>query len=350
VDTFVDERSGCSPLPKLGLYTMSHPQPVKAAWDDQGRDVTGLVSAVDGKCVDSFQHGLYRGVTKDHYVEIELGDDVPSAGPVYLVATGWTIPADSTANLALSQEGLPLPVPLSLEIPDATGKWVVARDRLGCPAGKSKTILINLEGMFRPGAQRRLRLRTSMEIYWDAIRWAVEQPATAINTVRLDPEIADLRYRGFSEMGHPEKSLPEEIPEYKRIAATNQRWRDIEGYYTRYGDVRELLEKVDDRVVIMNAGDEMVLRFKAPAPPPPGWVRDFVFIGNGWIKDGDPNSLFSQTLLPLPSRDRTEYNTLPARLEDDPVYRRHASDWREYHTRYVTPDRFKETLIVGKGQ
>jgi len=41
-------------------------------------------------------------------------------------------------------------------------------------------------------------------------------------------------------------------------------WRDLEGYYTRYGDVGELLESVDDRYVIMNAGDELRLRFAAP--------------------------------------------------------------------------------------
>jgi Tfp pilus assembly protein PilF len=349
VEMFVDERSGSSPLPKLGIYTVGHPQPVKGAWDDQGHDVTDIVRAVDGRCLDTFQRGLYRGVTKDHYVEIELGDEVPSMGPLYLLASGWTIPTDSTANLALSQEGLPLPAPLSLEVPDATGRWVVARGSLGCPAGKNKTILVDLDGVFRSGAPRRLRLRTSMEIYWDALQWAVGLPSTEVKTERLNPEMAELRYRGFSGTDQPNKSLPD-VPEYEHIASTSPRWRDLTGYYTRYGDIRELLEKVDDRVVIVNAGDEMLFRFAAPPPPPVGWVRDFVFIGNGWIKDGDPNSLFSQTLLPLPSRDRTEYNSLPARLEDDPVYRRHPSDWQEFHTRYVTPDRFQKTLMVGKGQ
>ena len=43
------------------------------------------------------------------------------------------------------------------------------------------------------------------------------------------------------------------------------RWRDLVGYYTRFGDVRELLRGVDDRYVIMNAGDELRLAFPAPA-------------------------------------------------------------------------------------
>jgi hypothetical protein len=32
------------------------------------------------------------------------------------------------------------------------------------------------------------------------------------------------------------------------------------------------------------------------------------------------------------------------RLEDDPVYQRHPQDWREYHTRYVSPRSFHDAL------
>ena len=75
---------------------------------------------------------------------------------------------------------------------------------------------------------------------------------------------------------------------------------DLIGYYTRYGDVRELVNEIDDRYVIVNSGDELSLRFSEQPPPPVGWVRDFVIVGDGWIKDGDYNSTFSKTVLPLP--------------------------------------------------
>ena len=51
----------------------------------------------------------------------------------------------------------------------------------------------------------------------------------------------------------------------------------------------------------MNAGDEMRLRFPAPPLPASGWQRDFVLIGDGWEKDGDYNTDYSSTVLPLPS-------------------------------------------------
>ena len=97
----------------------------------------------------------------------------------------------------------------------------------------------------------------------------------------------------------------------------------------------------------MNAGDEIVLRFAAPGPPEAGWVRDFVLVGDGWVKDGDLNTTFSKTVLPLPSHDSSAYDRRPGALEEDPVYRKHADDWREYHTRYVTPWSFATALHGG---
>ncbi|MGB6743938.1 MAG: hypothetical protein WBE38_09775, partial [Terracidiphilus sp.] len=131
---------------------------------------------------------------------------------------------------------------------------------------------------------------------------------------------------------------------YNQLAATTQIWRDLEGYYTRYGDVRALLAGIDDRYVIMNAGDELALRFDAPPPPPAGWVRDYVIAGDGWIKDGDYNSTFSRTVQPLPFHAQSEYDTPPGALEDEWVYRHHPEDWQNYQTRYVTADTFLNAL------
>lgn len=341
-DIFADERTS-TPPPALAVYTVATPRPFARAWDDQGQDVTEIVRSLDSRYLDTFGRGQYQGLTRDHYVEIEMDESAPQSGPLWMIAHGWLHPTDASVNIALSQNSQGPPRGLSLEVADGKGGWVVARDSLGFPAGKNKTILIDLSDVFRAGAPRRLRLRTNMEIFWDKLEWSAGLPSTQIKLERIEAETAELRYRGFSVMTQADKSSPE-LPEYDRIATTAQRWRDLTGYYTRFGDVRELIAGVDDRIVIMNAGDELMLRFKAPPPPAQGWARDFVLIGNGWIKDGDFNSMFSKTVLPLPARDLTEYTRLPERLEDDPVYRRHARDWQEYHTRYVTPRGFQNAL------
>jgi len=363
-EVFVDERFAIPP-PPLEVRVTGPVRPVARAVDDGGRDVTGLVRARDGRHLDTFELGRYQGIARDHFVEVELppwsgaaggpgaGDtaDRDPHGAQVLVAHGWIYPTDSSINVAISQGPHAPPSDLSLEVPDGRGGWTVAREHLGFPAGKRKTMLIDLDGLFPPDAPepRRLRLRTNLEVYWDSLAVADARRDVAPQVRTIPAAYADLRYRGFSYTNYTDGSgtrREPEIPDYDRLAAATQIWPDLVGFYTRFGDVRPLLSEVDDRYVILNAGDEIALEFDAPADPPAGWVRDFVFVSDGWEKDGDLNTSYSKTVLPLPSHDRPEY-TRPGdsgaigRLEDDPVYRRHPRDWVDYHTRYVTPERFR---------
>ena len=84
--------------------------------------------------------------------------------------------------------------------------------------------------------------------------------------------------------------------------------------------------------------------FAAPEAPPPGWTRDFVLVGDGWVKDGDLNTAFSTTVLPLPTHASQSYDTPPGDLEQDPIYQQHRTDWQRFHTRYVAHDRFRRAL------
>jgi Tfp pilus assembly protein PilF len=347
-EVFTDERFVVPPV-KLAITTVSEPHPIAHATDDLGNDVTETLRNLDGNYLDTFGRGQYQGVTRDHYVEIDLGNDLPASGPLWLVARGWLHPSDSSVNVAMSQGDRVHPKPLSLEIPDGHGGWKVARANLGFPAGRNKTCLIDLTGLFHPGVSHKLRLRTNLEIFWDQIEWAKGFPDAATRITHLDPQSADLHYRGFSVIHQANPSSPE-IPDYNQLAATTQIWRDLEGFYTRYGDVRELLKATDDRYVIMNAGDEIALRFAAPPPPPAGWVRDYVIAGDGWVKDGDYNSTYSRTVQPLPYHACTEYDTPPGTLEDEWVYRHHPEDWQKYQTRYVSADIFRNALRDGAMQ
>jgi hypothetical protein len=95
----------------------------------------------------------------------------------------------------------------------------------------------------------------------------------------------------------------------------------------------------------MNSGDELRLRFPAAAAPAPGSVRDYVLVGDGWVKDGDFNTTFSRSVLPLPTHASARYDRPPRTLEDDPVYRAQRGDFEEYHTRYVSPREAREALL-----
>jgi len=341
-EIFVDERFAIPPV-NPAITVVEAPHAVARAFDDLGQDVTDSVRSIDDWVVDSFGLGQYQGVTRNHYLEVELGEDAPDTGPLYLIAHGSIYPTDSSINVAISKGDRWRASGLTLEVPDGRGGWAVARDNLGFPAGRKKTVLFDLTNVFRPGTPHKVRLRTNLEIYWDAVEWARGLPQSQVRTTLLRPTMAHLRYRGYSVINRAQSGRVE-IPDYARLAGTKQRWRDLIGYYTRYGDVRELLAETDDRYVIMNAGDELRLKFAEPPSPPAGWLRDFVIVGDGWIKDGDYNSTFSKTVLPLPHHSERDYVIPPGKLEDEWTYRQHPEDWDTYHTRYITPEVFNNAL------
>jgi tetratricopeptide (TPR) repeat protein len=344
-EVFVDERFAVPP-PKLQVVPTGPVQPFTSVRDDTGRDVSALAVSSDSRFIDFAGRGAHQGITRAHFVEMELPDAAPRTGPLWLVARGWIHPTDSSVNVAIGQGAHAAPEGLSLEVADAAGRFRPVRKGLGFPAGKDKTVLIDLAGVFPRTGPRRLRLATNLEIFWDRLGWAIGRPDVVLQPRRLDLLTADLAYRGYSPTDQPSPSVPAR-PRYA-IEGTGQRWRDLEGYYTRFGDVRDLLRNIDDRYVIMNAGDELRLRFREVPPPAPGFVRDFVVIGDGWVKDGDYNTGFSRTVLPLPTHRIGRYDRAPRQLEDDPVYREHPEDFAEYHTRYVTPEGAREALRQGR--
>ncbi len=361
-EVFTDERFAM-PQPKPQLYVTKTPKAFVSAKDDRGQDVSAVVGALDQQYLDTFGRGQYQGLTRDHWVELELGEDAPRDKKLYLIGHGWLHPTDATVNVAIGQSSLTPPRGLTLEVQDEKGNWVTAKSGLGFLSGKLKTMVIDLDGVFRGTdfslssrrgqtkvrpTPRRLRLRTNMEIYWDKLEWAEaaafsKSPGDQVKIQRLETAGAELAYRGFSRFTQANPSSPE-LPDYNQLEGTAQKWRDLTGYYTRYGDVRELLAKTDDRMLIMNAGDELRLKFPALAAPPNGWMRDFVMIGDGWTKDGDYNCTYAATVLPLPFHGIKDYNRAATRLEDNPIYKLYPHDWQTYHTRFVTPDAFVRAL------
>ena len=361
-EVFVDERFARE-APALAVHTVKNVRPVAHAWDQAGRDVTDVVSVRDGRYLSTFTRGPYQGIAQDHFVEIDLGEEIRGPerpalqavgrsfqGRQWLIANGWIYPTDSSINVAIAQAGIQ-PHGLSLEAQDASGRWTVVAPDLGFPAGKNKTILIDLGQVALAGIShvRRVRLRTNLEIYWDSLSVADAAADDTVQTTRVPAAVAELRYRGFSKTDFSRRDVPE-TPHYGELANVGQRWRDLVGYYTRYGNVSELLTSVDDRYVIMNAGDELRLSFPEPHQPSPaasaGFARDYVLVGDGWEKDGDYNTTYSKTVEPLPRHGHPNYEAeRPVEnIEDDPVYRAHPADWQRYHTRFVAPDVFLNGL------
>lgn len=339
-EIYIDERF-VFPEPDLSTRLMGQPQPVQRVTSDQGEDLTSTVSQLDEQYIHPFTKTQFQGLVEEHSIEIELNqmDD-----PQWLLLSGWLRPTDSSLNLALSQGSMEPPQGLQIDVADGEGGWIRKDDNYGIPAGKLKTILIDLEEWFDGHDDHRVRLTTTSEIYWDAIFQADKMDDSLITETKLERTKAELRYRGFSEWYRVDDVSPK-LADYSEVASTNQRWNDLEGFHTRFGDVGELLDKIDDRYVIMNAGDELLLRFAETDPPADGYTRSYVFVSDGWEKDGDYNTEASTTVIPLPYHGMVDYEyKVTGTLFDDPVFQRFREDWVNYHTRYITPHQFRTAL------
>lgn len=340
-EIFVDERF-VFPAPDLSTKLMSNPEPVAKVVDGHGNDLTAMVSEIDENYIKPFQKTRYQGLVEEHSIVIELNE---SGEEQWLLLSGWLRPTDSSINLALSQGSIEPPRGLKVEVSDESGSWKTLHENYGIPAGKLKTILLDLEGAFDSGKNRQVRLTTTSEIYWDGIFQAQKLDSSLLTETGLEAEKMELRYRGFSEWNRSDEVSPK-LPTYAEISSTTQRWRDLEGFHTRFGDVTELLKEIDDRYVIMNAGDQMILHFSALDSPEDGYIRSYILVSDGWVKDGDYNTEASATVLPLPYHGQADYEySASGNLFTDTVYKQFSEDWINFHTRYVTPYTFRSALL-----
>ncbi|HET6878790.1 MAG TPA: FG-GAP-like repeat-containing protein, partial [Pirellulales bacterium] len=298
VEVYSNEKVGPAELARHKVHTVRNPVRPVAARDQQGRDLLGRLGSRDGKYVKAFDHRLAFGLADDHFIELDFGR-LSKPQQITLFLTGWIRPTGTSVNVGISQNpGLKKPAPPSLWTPDASGEWRQVLPYMGFPGGKTKTIAVDLSDVFSADDYR-LRVATNMEIYWDEAFITVDEPAVEVRQTPLELIDADLHYRGFSRRTADREYGPEHF-EYDDVT-TRSKWPAMRGNFTRYGDVSELVTATDDLLAVLGAGDELTLRFAVPdEPPPPGWKRDFLLFNVGWDKDCDLNTIYGETVEPLP--------------------------------------------------
>ena len=283
------------------IYSTRDARPPVAAVDEHGHDVLSRIARLDREYPDDFKlHGI-RGYADEHELILKL--DAGSSSRVKLLLTGWTDYAWSSDNLAASQSGKSLQLP-ALQVKDKHGRWRTVIENVGIPVGRPQTVVADLTGKFL-SASRDVRIVTNMRIYWDQILVDTSGGNFPLRLTRLDPSVADLRWRGFSLEHSPDGRQPLTY-DYKKISFTSP-WKVMTGRYTREGDVRELLHASDDMFVISRPGDEIVLSFAADKPLPKGWTRTFLLYADGFSKEMDINSASPDQVGPLPFHGMSRY-------------------------------------------
>ncbi|HEV3341941.1 MAG TPA: FG-GAP-like repeat-containing protein, partial [Pirellulales bacterium] len=333
VEIYSNEKVGPAEIAQFKIHTARERRRPVGARDQQGRDILDRIRQRDEVYVKPFDHQLAFGYAEDHFVELDFGQ-IEDARQITLFLTGWIFPSGTSTNVAISQNpGLKRPAPPSLWVPDAAGKWHEAIPYLGFPGGKTKTMAVDLSGLCLTD-DCRLRIATNMEIYWDQAFITVNEEPAEVRQTALALVDADLHYRGFSHRTPGSNHGPERY-DYDRIEV-EPKWPAMRGHFTRYGGVRELLTENDDRLVVMGAGDELTLRFAVPqAAPPPGWKRDFLLYNVGWDKDCDLNTVYGETVEPLPFGRMSGYPYVEDEgVQDAATYRTYL---RTFQTRTQDP-------------
>lgn len=340
-DIFVDEKFSGPPFPSLKIYSVGEKHLPVSATDGSGNDVLTYITEKDDKYLSDFQSDKYQGITEMRDLILDpgkVGDDKR----FYLFLQGWIFPTDASINVALSQSPELKVTPPSVQVIDENGNWITVIENLGFPMGKDKTVIADLSGKFLSG-DHRIRIRTNMEIYWDKIFWSDCAGNTPVITNTLDPVRADIHYRGFSGKYRKGGRYGPHWFDYSTVDPTRN-WRDLTGNYTRYGDVLPLLTEADDKYIITNAGDETSVDFSPEGLPElkRGWKRDFLIRSVGWVKDGDLNTAYGNSVLPLPFHGMKSYP--PDENDKYPDDADHQEYIREYNTRIITSDGYRKTF------
>jgi hypothetical protein len=308
-----DEGFVFPPFPPHHVHTFRDVVAPARVIDGEGRDWTEQLAAVDGRHARPF-HALpfvFMGLAEPWELEIQLASTeaeraaLAAAPRIRLALTGWFQWSDASVNVAAARHPDVAFEPPTLWVPDGEG-WAKAGPPIGFPAGKTKTLVVDVTDLVKRDDPR-LRMTTTLQLSWDAIRVVLDADDAPFTDTPLEPLSAELDFRGFSAfLPDPEGELPERF-DYEVLQGA--RWNQHPGRYTRYGEVVPLLGAVDDMYVIFGAGDELHARFDASALPPlpEGWTRDWLVYLDGWAKDRDPNTAAAENVEPLPFHAMSAY-------------------------------------------
>jgi tetratricopeptide (TPR) repeat protein len=325
-EIFTNDKFKSPPFPEFRLFGVTGRVYPVAAHDDRGNDIRPALLTRDKIYPSGFDRD-YTGIANLHSIELDFGHAAPD-GKAVLMLNGWVDWADGSTFLGASQQksgGLVMPY---LQVRDASGQWKTVVADMGIPSGKPKTISIDLTGKFL-SPSRQVRIVTSLCVYWDEIFLSENSAPARATLTPIDATAAELHFRGFSTpVIDARRAQPEQF-DYSRVLPLSQ-WNPTPGKYTRYGDVTELVTGLDDRLLIMGSGDEVRLVFPSRSLPllPADWARDFVLLVDGWAKDADANTAYSQSVEPLPFHGMSAYPYKPAEhFPDDALHRDFLKDY-----------------------
>lgn len=332
-EMYPDERfTGAPPFPTGKPFAVARKVFPESAHNDRGEDCLDRILEIDRRYVEPPKDPRFVGYARDHWLELDFGKRLRNLDPdaqIILFLYGWVEYTYSHVNYAASQAGIGMRAP-SIEVPDGNGGWRVALPEAGFPAGLPRMMTLDIASLPLK-KDGRLRIRSNMEIFWDQIFVGENVAGREMRKHIMKPVVAELRHLGYPREFSPDGADPT-LYDYQRVDQ-GIAFKNMTGNFTRFGDVRELLERVDDRFVIMARGEEIALEFDGTALPelPAGWSRTFVLHSDGYCKDMDLYTAFPNTVEPLPFHAMQNYPPAES-IQNLEAFKKYQRTW---NTRYI---------------
>src|SRR5579862_673311 len=330
------------PFPKFKVIASAGAHLPVAALGAHGEDVLPQLSRRDRVYLSDFALLPYAGFAVSHTLTLDVGDWNPK-NPLRLLMDGFTDYFSASSMYAAWHAGMKTE-PSSVEALLHNAQWKKVIDELGMPAGLERTMIGDLTADLTgkiPAGTRQIRLTTNLAIYWDRIR-IDNSPADTPYEVREVPlAAAQLQFRGYPQVveGNPSAGSPINDLRYiyENVSLTGPYSRQ-QGNYTRYGDVKPLVDKQDNEYVIYGSGDEIAVSFDPASLPAlkPGWTRDYFIYADGFAKDMDFYAAHGDTVAPLPFHTLIPYPYPASSAAAYPTDPAHLDYQLEYNTRPVS--------------
>ena len=323
-----------APPPAAEIFCYRKPIDPVGAVNERGVNVTDKVLRIDRRYAGATRvSGKFMGLADDHFVELDFGDRLAGLAKgrrLVMFLHGWVEYGYSSTNYAAFQAGKTAKAPSIHVLRE--GKWVELFADVGYPAGIQHMMTLEVTGKIRPG-DRKIRISSNMELYWDRIFLAEHLGASVLATKEAPVRTADLHFRGYPREYSPDGHHPV-LSDYDNLDYTLP-WKLMTGQYTRYGEVSEILGQADDCYVIMGRGEELTLRFAADAfgPVPKGRRRTFILKTDSFCKDMDLYTAHPDTVKPLPFHSMSGYPYGPKEHYPDTAKTR--AYRRKFNTRKV---------------
>lgn len=321
-------------------YTVSDPKPVRVLYERNPVLGTQTIPLTDVSTSTSDERDgviAYSGLYDDNIWTFDLGR-LGDPAAVKLVLSGWVDYANKTEKAAWIASGKRPPASF-IEVKDANGDWVRVGDAPH-PPGYTKTVVYDLTDAFPAGVEEYVvRMRTYMRLNIDyvAVDTTADLPVTLTELSATEARLSFSGTSAYEESPYPRYRFGE------HLAPTPQ---NQSGAFTRYGDVRPLLEDADDRFVIMDTGDDLAMSFQDPDPAADGMERTYVIHTDGFhdTQSGtvDPLPFHAMSSYPYPDTESypdddfhtdylREWNTRIKDGNDPDIMPTQPSGWAVYH-------------------